>query len=291
MIIKSDEVVLSICCITYNQELFLSKALNGFLAQEVSFPIEIIIYDDYSTDNTRQLLLEFKEKSKFPVKLILSDENKFSKGERIFIKTFKEAKGKYIALCEADDFWTDSLKLQKQVDFLEVNNDVNICFHRANVFKENKLKLHDVPNQFVNKPFYYIELLRHFNFITTASVVFRVSENLKIPNWYKDIVFGDLGLYKLVSQDKKIQCLDDVMSVYNIHNQGIWSGLNELKSLYNYLFFYKTIFIHLNNEEKEVVKLKLNVVLNKVSKIKAPKFLLFQKMYFYILRMQYHKFL
>ena len=108
---------LSICCITYNHSNFILECLKGFESQIVNFEVEVIIHDDFSTDNTRELLLEYKKRSKFKVTLLFPDYNRYSTGERVFLRTFKEASSEYIAMCDGDDYWVDPYKLQKQVDF------------------------------------------------------------------------------------------------------------------------------------------------------------------------------
>ena len=130
--------LLSICCITYNHENFIRQALDGCLMQQTNFPIEIIIHDDASTDNTANIIREYQGKHPHLIKTILQRENQYSAmGFGFISNVFKEAQGKYIALCEGDDYWTDPLKLQKQVDFLEANPDFAICFHNAVVINED----------------------------------------------------------------------------------------------------------------------------------------------------------
>ena len=115
--------LVSILCDTFNHEKYISQALDGFIMQQTSFPFEIIVHDDASTDNTAQIIREYELKYPDLFVPIYQTENQFSKPEvNIWTDiTFPKARGKYIALCEGDDYWTDPLKLQKQVDFLEEN--------------------------------------------------------------------------------------------------------------------------------------------------------------------------
>ena len=219
---ESEETLLSICFITYNHERFVADALKGFESQKVNFPIEIIIYDDFSTDATRILLKEFKETAPFPVTLIFPDENKYSKGERIFPKTFEVAKGKYLALCEGDDFWTDPLKLQKQVDFLEANDDYNICFHKVNILNQETGEIiTDTITRNTSETTDITELARG-NYIHTASVVLR--NNFKLPDWFRETFIGDWSMYMIMIGDKKIKKFDEVMAIYRVHDSSMWSS-------------------------------------------------------------------
>jgi len=122
---KDIEPLVSICCITYNHENYIRDAIEGFLMQKTSFPIEIIIHDDASTDNTAQIIKEYEDKYPDLFCNIFQNENQWSKGGGSIYARFlyPQARGKYIALCEGDDYWTDPLKLQKKVDFMEVNPD------------------------------------------------------------------------------------------------------------------------------------------------------------------------
>jgi len=130
-----DVPLLSVCSTTYNHVNFIKQAIDGFLVQKVDFAWEIIIADDFSTDGTREILLEYKNKYPDLIKLILQEKNVGAAQNCIDLIT--TPKSKYIALCDGDDYWTDPLKLQKQVVFLEANPDFAICFHNAAVINED----------------------------------------------------------------------------------------------------------------------------------------------------------
>ena len=270
----SETPLLSICCITYNQEAYVQQALEGFAMQRVNFPIELIVHDDFSTDNTRQILTDFKDSAPFPVTLLFPDENKFSQGERIFLKTFRQAKGKYVALCEGDDFWTDPLKLQKQVDFLEENRESIICFHRANLQTPEQTKVHPIPKISTDGIYHFQDLLAHYNFITTASVVFRKPSPFRVPDWYHDVPFGDLATYKVISEDLPIKCLPDIMSVYRLHDASMHTGAGLLEQQKQYLKFYQIIYPHSTEKERQIIQKKKKQKINKIAKLRYPRSIL-----------------
>ena len=129
-----DTPLVSICCLTFNHEAFVRQCLDGFLMQKTDFEIEILIHDDASTDNTQSILREYE--SKYPDKIfpLYETENKYSngyKGRMDIVFNYARARGKYIASCEGDDYWTDPQKLQKQVDFMESHPEYSVCFHRC----------------------------------------------------------------------------------------------------------------------------------------------------------------
>lgn len=128
-----ERVKVSICCLTYNHESFIRKAMDSFLAQKGDFDIEILIHDDASMDATQSIIKEYQEKHPEIVKPILRKENVWSTGDR-FISAqynFPRATGRYIAMCEGDDYWIDDHKLQKQIDVLEKHPHIGTCFTNA----------------------------------------------------------------------------------------------------------------------------------------------------------------
>lgn len=217
--------LVSICCIAYNQEQYIEKTLAGFAMQKTDFPIEIIIYDDYSQDSTRQLLTRFKEQSSVPVTLLFPDENKYSKGERIFLKTFREAKGKYIAPCEGDDYWTDPLKLQKQVNALEDNPECVVCFTNSNKLLPNGDIIKKTENS-IPRVSGFEELIQG-NYISTLTVLLNREKALPVPNWYHSLKIGDWPLYLWMLRDgDRIFFLEESTAVYR-KNIGISTKMRQ----------------------------------------------------------------
>jgi len=124
---QTDKPLVSVCCTTYNHEKYIQEAIDGFLIQETDFPFEILIRDDCSTDNTPTIIKKYVEKYPNLIFPIFEKENTYSKGVKPMPVLYKKAKGKYIALCEGDDYWIDSKKLAKQVNFLEYNLGYSLC--------------------------------------------------------------------------------------------------------------------------------------------------------------------
>ena len=178
----NEQPIVSICSITYNHAPYIRQCLDGMLMQQTNFAFEIIINDDCSTDGTTEIIREYAEKYPDIIKPIFHRENQYQKGVRgMFAKyVFPKAQGKYIALCEGDDYWTDPLKLQKQVDFLETYPDYSLYFHNAMVhFEDGKTSDHPF-GEIEDRDYTDVEIYEKWT-IPTASVVLR-----------KDVIESDL---------------------------------------------------------------------------------------------------
>ncbi len=138
---KEDPPLISIKCITYNHEPYIHQALDGFLSQVTDFPFEIVVHDDASTDQTAEIVRTYEQKYPLLIKAIYETENQYSKHDGTIRRLMQEKmQGKYIAVCEGDDYWIDACKLQKQVDFLEKNPEYVMCFTNFNFYYQRKNK-------------------------------------------------------------------------------------------------------------------------------------------------------
>ncbi|RYH72787.1 glycosyltransferase [Flavobacteriaceae bacterium 144Ye] len=252
-----NNIKVSIVCTAYNHEQFIAQAIDSFLEQQCDFAYEIIIHEDCSTDGTKAIIEAYEKKHPDIIKPIYQPVNIYSKGEKPWVYCFKKAKGDYIALCDGDDYWTDPLKLQKQVDVLEQHPQLNVCFTNRRVLSEGVLSSPPMPKDFIETPFSYKELLKHHNFIVTASVVFRKPEHFVIPDWFCQLPYGDMGLYKLLSTQDDFYGIADSTVVYRVHGSGIYSGVGKLTSRKLYYRFYKIIYPYLTREEQIVSKQKM----------------------------------
>jgi glycosyltransferase involved in cell wall biosynthesis len=213
------KLLVSICCITYNHKPFIRDAIEGFLIQKTNFPFEIIIHDDASTDDTAEIVKEYAEKYPNLITLIQQKENQYSKGISPFVFIFPEVFSKYVALCEGDDYWTDPLKLQKQVDFLEKNKNYSICFHSVKILKNGEL-IDDYITRKVPSETTIYDLAKG-NYIHTPTCVFR-KEWDKLPSWFSSSPVGDYPLHMINAQDGKIKFLNEPMAIYRIHDSNMW---------------------------------------------------------------------
>ncbi|RKS87699.1 glycosyltransferase involved in cell wall biosynthesis [Orbus hercynius] len=258
------EVKLTVACITYNHEKYISQTLESFVQQKTNFPYEIIISDDCSTDRTQEIISSYAEKYPELIKPILRKKNVGI--WQNWMEMADKIKSKYVALCEGDDYWIDENKLQKQVDFLDKNENFSIIFHDVKMIWENNKfqdSIYPESDQIFHKKELSLEDLFRENFIPTASVVYRwrfCSENIHnfLP---KDIIPIDYYIHLLHAEKGKIYHINDVMGVYRKHDEGIWSGCWESSHWYrkntlNYINFYLELGKHFNrNYEREITDL------------------------------------
>jgi len=218
---NEGEPILTIWCPTYNHESYIGQCLNGFVSQKTTFQIEILVHDDASTDKTAQVVREYELKYPNLFRCIYQSENQFSKDNGHLSKTMVNySRGKYIAICEGDDYWADPHKLQKQVDFLESNEDFVLCFHKVKIQKEGNLVddfITKVPGDETT-----ISDLAEGNYIYPLSVVFRNIFKGGLPPWFVKCKVGDYPLFMLLAKHGKLKQLEDSMGVYRLNDSGIW---------------------------------------------------------------------
>lgn len=231
--IKPDLMV-SVCCTTYNQEQFIAQTVESFLMQQTNFQFDIVIGEDCSTDSTGEILKSFTEKYPGKVKVITPEKNI---GPHLnMVKAAEFCKGKYIALCDGDDYWTDPHKLQKQVDFLEQNPEYVICCHYTRVVDTYGNTLYVEPNP-VPLVHTYHDLLSGKQVETkTATVVYRnLPEIFALfqKSWYLDCYAADkfLKIFATSVTGGKIYVMPEVMSCYRNHTGGIWSMIKTEKRM------------------------------------------------------------
>ncbi|MBD5261370.1 MAG: glycosyltransferase [Bacteroides sp.] len=226
---KQKKPIVAIHCVTYNHGDYLREALEGFVMQQTTFPFVAIVHDDASTDNTAEVLREYADKYPDIILPIFETENQHSKKTLgIIMKKARDVtSAKYIAMCEGDDYWIDPLKLQKQVDYLELNPNFSMCFHSANLkyekgTKQNKILETNYDN--LQQREYSIDEI-HKSFIVPACSVL-----LKTEVWDKyrndpNYFVSDNVLWTACALCGRIFCFEDKMSVYRINNNG-WTGRN-----------------------------------------------------------------
>jgi glycosyltransferase involved in cell wall biosynthesis len=213
--------MVSVVMITYGHEEFIEEAIKGVLMQESEFEIELIIANDCSPDSTDEIIQAVIKDNlnKVLIKYIKHDKNIGIIDNFIF--ALQQSIGKYIAICDGDDYWTDTYKLQKQVEFLELNEDYNLVGHYCKSTNDSEI------SKFAKDTFEFKDINQKNIRIPTASIVFR--NNIVYPDWIYSVYGGDRAIIFLNAQKGKLKILDFFGSFYRINKGGVEHRLKQDK--------------------------------------------------------------
>lgn len=226
---KDTKPVVSICCLAYNHEPYIEDALEGFLIQETDFPFEVLIHDDASTDRTPDIIREYEVAYPHIIKPIYQKENQYSKHVRINATfQYPRAQGEYIALCEGDDYWISHLKLITQIKELNKHHEINICFHPAKIYQNQKLTECSIGNHSTQEKIFSLNetIIGDGEFMPTPSILFRKCVIEKLTDFYKTVTtsgVGDLFIQIISANPNGSLYLPNQFSVYRKNTPGSWS--------------------------------------------------------------------
>jgi len=262
-IMKSDqpEIMVSVLMITYNHEQFITQAIDSVLMQQTDFEYELIIGEDCSTDSTREIVIEYAGKHPEKIRPLLHDHNLGMMGKYNFVAVYKMCQGKYIALLEGDDYWTDPYKLQKQVEFLENHPECTLCAHNTKIVYENcespeKAFLPKTLDNFIpagQEKIFDIEELFKWYFMHTSSIFFRNGVIKIFPEYFYRLPMADWGLFILLALSGRIGYVNEIMSAYRIHSNGIWNGLLWTDKISNIIMEYQIFYENLDPKYHPII--------------------------------------
>lgn len=265
-----SKIKVSVLLVTYNHERFIDKAIQSILDQKTNYDMEIVVADDYSTDKTLEIIQSYIEKHPLLFKILPSERNLGI--TKNYERGFSACEGKYIAVLEGDDYWTDPQKIEKHVGFLESNKGCSMTFNRYIVhdLSKERFNVQPWPIEKDHQLITVAELVLD-NFIGNFSTcVYRKSTLSKIdPNVYKLTAY-DWMINIMVAQQGLIAYLPDVMSVYLLHSQGTWSQKKDVEKMKDTLVHieeYDRFLKGLYHEEFEVHK---NRILHSIKLIESP---------------------
>lgn len=228
-------VAVSVCVMSYNHERYIRQCLDGIVMQKVTFPFEIRVHDDASTDSSQDIIKEYQERFPDIVKPILQSHNQYSENPRIFKRfILPECEGKYVAFCEGDDYWTDPLKLQKQVEYMEAHPGCSMCFGNAIERWEDDSAPNRLFSDIQDKDYTGVELSERW-IVPTASVVFRkdITESGLFDRFTssRKMIYGDLPLWLTCAAQGTVHGFADVFCVYRRIRSGFMLSLNAQRRL------------------------------------------------------------
>lgn len=244
-----DYPKISVVTITYGHENFIEQTLDGVFMQDYKGEIEFIISNDHSPDATDRVIKDYLSVKEIPINFTIKyTQHEVNKGMMTnFIWALEQASGKYIALCEGDDYWTDPLKLQKQVEFLETNQEYVLTFHPVQILNTDGVLVEDFITKVPENYEYQETLASGNNYIHTPSVLFR-NIITSFPPEFMLSPIGDYFLYMILTNHGKIKIMNDTMAVYR-QGVGVWSDLQLPERLLNTMFCIKLISSHFKDNK------------------------------------------
>lgn len=240
---NNNNPLVSISCITYNHAPFIQQCLDGFLMQKTNFPIEVLIHDDASNDGTEEIIREYEARYPEIIKPLYEKENQWIKGRRGSKEfNYPRARGKYIAICEGDDYWTDPFKLQKQVDFLETHIEYGLVHTKYEILKEGKKKIREL-NTFDSlmsdfENYLYTGDIRTLTTLFRTEFLDEIFNLLNHPGMLKAPI-SDRAIFLLIATKTKIHYINEVTGVYRILN----NSASNFNTAFQYLEFQKKVIL------------------------------------------------
>lgn len=272
---NDDSIMVDIPMCAYNHEQFIGQAIEGVLNQKVNFSYRLLIGEDCSRDNTREVIKRYLPGNEDRIKAIFHEKNVGAEENTRIL--FNQCTAKYVALLDGDDYWTDPYKLQKQVDLLESRPEIMCHFHNARVVDKNGfVRLYNDFTEDVRVT--QDEIVKSLS-IPTASVVFR-NKLREMPEWLQNF-FLDITIYFYIAGFGDFYGSTEVMSVYRIHDGGFWTGQNAVEKLTNHISIRHKMIDKLplsNAQKKTLQQIIMNLQLQRMSYL-ADKFS-FNSVYF-----------
>lgn len=259
---KKFEPLVSICMITYNHENYIEEAIEGVFSQKVDFEYELVICNDNSPDNTDRIIKNIIENHPKGNKINYIRHKNNLGAIPNFHFSFKQARGKYIAICEGDDYWSDPLKLQKQTSFLERNLDYDASFHEVDMlFINKKIHFSTYRKHEVNQTVYFKDVVSNDWLIPTCSFVFR-KKKMELPPFYDDFNYGDFPLFCCILLNSKAHYLNETMAVYRRNNTGSLTNtirtFGHLKVSADYIKLLSWLNKYSNYEDQMEIESRIN---------------------------------
>jgi glycosyltransferase involved in cell wall biosynthesis len=233
-------MLVSVCVITYNHEKFIRETIDGILMQITDFDFEIIISNDHSTDNTDSIISEcIKESPQLKsIQYFVQEQNIGMQNNFIF--ALEKCSGRFIAICEGDDYWIDPYKLQKQVDYISQANGCNLVFTNFKSFNQIENKFYASWAKVNKKKYGFADIIKG-NMIGTCTVLFRNPGKVVLRDWIKQFKIGDYPLYLLLLRSGYAYYVNEITAVYRQHTGGAFSLKGSLNQIDTHLNILQTI--------------------------------------------------
>ena len=251
-----NEIKVTIRCITYNQKDYIRQCLDGFVMQQTNFRYEAIVHDDASTDGTADIVREYAEKYPDIIKPIFETENQYSKHDGSLGRILNaHTRGKYVALCEGDDYWTDPHKLQKQADFLDANPQCSLTYHACKNVFSTPCKVNYLSGENVKEFYTDVDLIDYP--FQTATVMYKkeiIDSELYKKATAIGCTSGDTIFFLTASRFGTIEGINEQMSVYRRHEGGISQHMYDMVNLWKNFRDWQNVALLFGGEIGEKIK-------------------------------------
>jgi glycosyltransferase involved in cell wall biosynthesis len=256
-----QQPMVSVRVVTYNHEAYITQCIEGILMQKTDFPFEVIIGEDCSKDRTREIVVAYQKKYPDKITALLPEQNLGP--ARNNLQVYQTCQGKYHAWCEGDDYWIDPLKLQKQVDLMEAQPAISLCFHNAFMWNRRSA----VTRLYFEKPVKEIldfDAACQIN-IPTASVLARSEILATLPEWRLKVWCSDVVFRLWCAHHGNLGYIDDIMSVYRVHRQGLVGGAAARRAKYyeEEMFVYRQLDQDTQHQHSAALQAQLKNVYDK----------------------------
>lgn len=226
---RNQTPLVSICCATYNHEPFIGEAIDGFLMQQTSFPVEILIHDDASTDRTAAIVRSYEARYPWLIRPIYQSENQYSKNVHVAHLNYARARGRYIAFCEGDDAWTNPQKLETQIGLMSKHPECQISFHCAPRIDYSRNLRQKMIGKYgkMNRVVPTEEIIkRAYGSIPTASCIVSVEAMNRVTEFScarPYLTLGDIYMQIISSLSGGALYINEPMSIYRTRTEGSWT--------------------------------------------------------------------
>jgi glycosyltransferase involved in cell wall biosynthesis len=252
---ENKDLKVAVYMITYNHEDYIAQAVESIMMQQTNFEFKLFIGEDCSTDKTAEICSSLKQKYPDKIELVLQKNNigATNNAQQIFKLCF-DSDAQYIAMLEGDDYWTDPLKLQKQVDFLDANQEYVLCFHEVVILKSDGKFVKDFLTNVPENHETIEDLAVSWNYIHTPSVVFR-NVITDLPYEYQMTPIGDFFLYMMLAEKGKLKYIKQDMATYR-YGVGMFSGDSGIKHIKSNLILFSLLVSYLKDEKIKKIMLR-----------------------------------
>ena len=244
--------MVSVIVLAYNHELWIARALEGVAMQKTNFPIEVLVHDDASADKTADIIRAYEQKYPGLIKPIYQSKNQFSQGNNPFFLLSRKAKGKYLAICDGDDYWTDPLKLQKQVALLESHPECSMAVAKADVYQIKDGQFHyQSTYEGIDKDLVYFDDLFNGCYFHTSTYVIPKINVISLEKYRGKIFLGDTAIRFILIDIGPFIFLRETVSVYQITGKGMWSLLNSYERAVAHIKLFEGFYAHFKPKYKK----------------------------------------